>query len=169
MPIFKLIYLSLLLLVQCGGKPDGPGQCKRSCSNVYTAPPGDFKLEAISSSGKIRCATNAQSVDLSVHFWVYKEIETDAGTRKRAVSNISVGPAIAGAFAPVNQGSSYPYSVTSEDDMCTDSCGVVEFRFSPICPEPNKKSEVSIGARSGALASPGLVFDIEGSRFGEEK
>lgn len=118
------IYVSALNSCTAGASSDQP--CQRSCSN---RPVGGGKLagKAYTPSLTIECASGQTMPQQTLYFLIYEENKAsgDGANIQEKIPKAGI------AFTPM-----LPSGVTldsPQSDWCTDSCGIAEIKFTPVC------------------------------------
>jgi hypothetical protein len=159
----KLLYRSLFLSVfslficVCAATPDpsSPGSCKLTCANSKL-PANNARIRLLGGNAiTLACQGIAAGQNYPESVPIYFIIEqtsavlpttpipgekapdplvADVGT---PVAGVSFEPAVlAGIGGPANPddtASKYKGIITSQDEWCTDACGVGVFEFVPLC------------------------------------
>jgi len=125
-------YLSLMTVViqGCSAAASGSGTCKRACGNRPVGG-GNLKGVAYTDSLAFTCSS-AQSVpQQTLYFLIYEDNPASANTGGAEAKLPERMPKPGIAFTPM-----VPAGVTldsPESDWCTDTCGIAEIKFTPIC------------------------------------
>jgi len=128
-----LVFLGLFgigYLSGCTAGAAGDTPCQRTCGN---RPVGGGKLmgSPYTPSLKFECSSGTTVAQQTLYFLIYEDTK---GAEDPADASAKVPdrlPKAGIAFTPM-----VPASVTldsSSSDWCTDSCGIAEIKFTPIC------------------------------------
>ncbi|MEI6834509.1 MAG: hypothetical protein WCL28_11020 [bacterium] len=111
-----------------GGAGDSP--CQRTCGN---RPVGGGNLKGVpyTASMKFECSSGTTLAQQKLYFLIYEDTKGEEDPEDTSAKVPERLPKAGIAFTPM-----VPASVTldsSSSDWCTDSCGIAEIKFTPIC------------------------------------
>lgn len=172
---FKIILLGFIFsALACSNKAkDGPGQCEIKCSNAVIADATSFQIAPITPEYDVTCAATEggynSETPVFVKFLVTKPNRLNPGDSSRvSAPHVSIQPVVAGAGhtglgEPGTKGLN-----TSEDEFCSDSCGVVSLEFYYFCPAEERENPITIQLLSGGLASETFKLNISSKADSDE-
>jgi hypothetical protein len=138
----------------CAANANSDGSCKRTCGSRPVGG-GRYKGVALDTAETWKCTAGTQLPQRTFHFLVYEETSSASATTSDPKSDVPKRIPVAGVnFTALSvpmtgtDGSSDLDTPTSE--MCTDSCGVAQFSFTPVCASQDLNVSIYV---------PGMVFD----------
>lgn len=122
--VLWFIYVSTLNSCTAGASSDQP--CQRTCSNRPVGG-GNLGGNAYTPALTLTCDSGQTMPQQTLYFLIYEENKPsgDGANLEEKIPKAGI------AFTPM-----VPSGVTldsPESDWCTDSCGIAEIKFTPIC------------------------------------
>jgi hypothetical protein len=127
-----VLIIGILQIHGCSASAGGDTPCQRTCGNRPVGG-GNLKGVAYTSDLKFECSAGATLGQQSLYFLIYEDT-TSGQQSEEGESGAQVPdrlPKAGIAFTPM-----VPASVTLDSpssEWCTDSCGIAEIKFTPIC------------------------------------
>ena len=174
----SFIYLACLM-IGCAVEADQerPGVCSLDCgSAIIGSSDAIFKIKPMNKVDTIACdpglgARTPLARPVSLEFLMTEKYGTGENEKFRPVPNISFEPIIVGEMSEtgtptenlsVNGQPTQKYLgiVTSKFDWCSNSCGVMNVEFIPLCLPAGSSNQVSVVLHSGSLFSEGVNIEV---------
>lgn len=136
-----VLFLIVILNQSCSAGASSGSPCQRSCGN---RPVGGGNLKGIAYTPDLKfiCGAGGTLPQQTLHFLIYEDNKEQAANNGGAGGN-NAGQPPSGAQIPERlpkAGIAFTPSVpslvtldTPTSDWCTDSCGIAEIKFTPIC------------------------------------
>jgi len=142
----KLSPAIVFTLLACGAKPSEDGTCQLKCSSARIAA-DEYKISK-SEGGTVSCRTG-QIINFTSAFVITREeaAPTVGGTGEK--QNIQV---VGSKDTPVGGIGFRPYVsgagnvTTSQDEWCSDTCGVATYSFTHACVSTSVVSQIRAGS-----------------------
>lgn len=131
-----LVFLACIgvgYLTSCTAGASGDSPCQRTCGNRPVGG-GNLKGVAYTSELSFQCSSGTNLAQQTLYFLIYEDTGSDqpeGGADDTSAKVPDRIPKAGIAFTPM-----VPSSVTLDSDSsdwCTDSCGIAEIKFTPIC------------------------------------